>query len=83
MLVAIHDVYLPDDYSPRFAALYWSEQYMLATHLLALGADAEIVLPAWYVSHAPQYRDSLQRLWDGLELADAERHGNLFWFVST
>lgn len=82
VLVAIHDIYLPDDYPLDVAPRFYSEQYALASYLLAPGADIEILLPATYVSRAPQYRDVLDGFWDRVGHADVERHGGLFWFLS-
>jgi hypothetical protein len=82
VLVAIHDIFLPDDYALDVAPLFYSEQYALATYLLAPGVDVEILLPAMYVSRAPQYRDVLDDFWDRVGHADVERGGSLFWFLS-
>lgn len=75
-------IFLPDDYAPAVARLFYSEQYALATYLLAPGADIEILLPATYVSRAPQYRSALDDLWDRIGLAEVQRDGSLFWFLS-
>lgn len=82
VLVAVHDIFLPDDYAPDVARLFYSEQYALATYLLAPGADVEVLLPATYVSRAPQYRDALDDLWDRVGHAHVQRGGSLFWFLS-
>jgi hypothetical protein len=78
VLVAIHDIYLPNDYSPAIADRYYSEQYMLAAYLLG-GADVSIVLPAAHVSRG-NAAHMLDELWSYPELAGVERHGDLFWF---
>ncbi len=78
VLVAIHDINLPNDYSPGIADRYYSEQYMLAAYLLA-GADVSIVLPAAHVSRG-EAAHLLDDLWAHPELAGVERHGGLFWF---
>jgi hypothetical protein len=82
VLVAMHDIYLPDDYPPGVADRYYSEQYMLAAYLLGSGADLQIVLPAMYVSRSPRYADHLERLWSAIGVPDIVRHGGLFWFKS-
>lgn len=78
VLVAIHDINLPNDYSPAIAERYYSEQYMLAAYLLG-GADVSIVLPAAHVGRGDAAR-VLDELWAQPELAGVERHGGLFWF---
>jgi hypothetical protein len=83
VLVAVHDIHLPDDYPPDIVSRFYSEQYMLAAYLLAPGADVEIVFPAMYVSRAPRYRDLLDDFWSRVGHADVERHGGLFWFLSS
>ena len=50
VLVGVHDVFLPYDYPEDFADRYYSEQYLLAAHLLAGNPALEPVLPAFYVS---------------------------------
>lgn len=54
VLVGIHDIQLPDDYRPEHADRYYSEQYLLASYLLAEGGWLRPELPCWYVSHDPQ-----------------------------
>jgi hypothetical protein len=78
VLVTIHDINLPNDYSPATAERYYSEQYMLAAYLLG-GADVSIVLPAAHVSRGDAAH-LLDELWSYPELAGVERHGGLFWF---
>lgn len=81
VLVAIHDVFLPNDYPPPvFIELYYSEQYLLAAYLLAEGPKIDIVLPVAFVQAdtpllsvvAPLYRDP--------PLSALDRNGALFWF---
>ena len=55
VLVHIHDIFLPDDYLPwwqqqYYPHRYWSEQYLLASSLLAGHGGYEVVLPNHYVS---------------------------------
>lgn len=78
-LVHVHDICLPDDYPAYLNDAYWSEQYLLATHLLAAGASTEIVFPAWYVSGVPALHGLLAPIWAGVELGGADRHGCSFW----
>jgi predicted O-methyltransferase YrrM len=77
VLVGIHDIELPDDYSLVTAPRYWSEQYILAAYLLGGHAGCEIVFPSWYVSQTPALAELLDPLW--AVLPPVERHGNSFW----
>ena len=45
VLVGIHDVFLPYDYPRDYADRYYSEQYLLAAHLIAGNPALEPVLP--------------------------------------
>lgn len=54
VLVGIHDIHLPDDYRPEHVDHYYSEQYMLASYLLAESPWLETVLPCWYASSHPR-----------------------------
>lgn len=75
VLVGIHDVHLPDDYRPEHANRYYSEQYLLATYLLAEPEWMRPVLPCWYAS-GHQQLEALARslLPDGLR-----SRGVIFW----
>lgn len=79
LLVAFHDIYLPDDYPPDSAPRYYSEQYMLATLLLAGPGRAEIVLPARFASSDPDLDRVLLPLWDDPRMTGAVRRGGSFW----
>jgi hypothetical protein len=79
VLVGIHDIYLPYDYPPEFAARYYSEQYLLAAHLLGGGARLAPVLASAYVSRTPHLSEVLGSLWARPELAGVPAHGEGFW----
>jgi predicted O-methyltransferase YrrM len=72
VLVGVHDVFLPYDYPEEVADRYYSEQYLLAAHLLAGNPALEPVLPAFYASRHPQLRAIVAG--NGLE-----PRGNAFW----
>lgn len=80
VLVGVHDVYLPDDYPPEIAERWYSEQYMLAMHVLAGRSTVE--LPAHYVATHPQLSRGLDALWTRPGLAEVQRHGVAFWFTT-
>ena len=48
VLVHLHDIYLPEEYPSRIDELYYSEQYMLAVHLLN-NAGWRTLLPAHFL----------------------------------
>jgi hypothetical protein len=80
VLVGVHDVFLPYDYPQEVADRYYSEQYLLAAHLLAGNPVLEPVLPAFYASRRLDLEpvaDALgwARVHDGLD-----PQGHAFWF---
>jgi hypothetical protein len=79
VLVGIHDICLPLDYGPEITQRYYSEQYMLAVHLLATGDRAKIVLPGVYVSGDAELRAILDPLWKHPALAGVESTAGAFW----
>lgn len=79
VLVGFHDVCLPEDYPPEYAKRYYSEQYILAAHLLAESPRFEIILPSWFVSMDPQLRTRLDPVWKHPRLAAVRPHGSSFW----
>ena len=78
VLVGIHDVYLPYDYPPAWMDRFYSEQYLLASWLLA-GDRLEVVLPAAWVSLDPELGRVLDPLWAEPALAGVPHHGGTFW----
>lgn len=78
-LVGIHDIYLPDDYPAAWTDRHYSEQYLLASYLLAGGAWLEPRLAAWYVAAHTTLLERLEELWRRAGMADVERHGGAFW----
>jgi len=74
VLVGVHDVFLPYDYPQEIADRYYSEQYLLAAHLMASNPALEPVLPAYYAGRRLDLRPVGEALGPGLE-----PHGNAFW----
>jgi hypothetical protein len=62
VIVGIHDIHLPDDYRAEHAHRYYSEQYLLASYLLAEASWLRPLLPCWYVSHHDQLADAARSL---------------------
>jgi hypothetical protein len=79
VLVQIHDIWLPDDYPPEQANRIYSEQYLLATMLLAGGMGYEVILPGWYAANDAALAEVLQPLWRRLDAPGLETHGCSFW----
>lgn len=79
ILLAVHDVYLPYDYPPEWERLYYSEQYLLASYLLAGCGWLEVAFPAFFVSQDPDLSGSIADLWERPNIRGAERHGGAFW----
>jgi hypothetical protein len=61
-LVHFHDILLPYDYPPQWADRWYSEQYLLACHLLG-GSQLRVVLPSAFVSHEAELTKILDGLW--------------------
>jgi hypothetical protein len=79
VLVQIHDICLPWDYPTSFGDLFYSEQYLLASYLLAEGNSIEIVLPNFFVSTEPELHHVLDPLWDRFTWSATPTNGLSFW----
>lgn len=79
VLVQFHDIFLPADYPPEWNNRYYSEQYLLACHLLAQTRSFEILLANSFVSADFQLSSMLGELWQEPALKGAEKHGCSFW----
>ncbi|WP_054692860.1 class I SAM-dependent methyltransferase [Syntrophomonas palmitatica] len=77
VLLHFHDIFLPCDYPPGWAERYYSEQYLLAVHLLAEGDSFEILLPNFFISEDEELKQVLNPLWS--QLPHVSRHGASFW----
>lgn len=83
VLVAVHDVLLPDDYLPMWEGYHWSEQYLMATYLLGGGRGIELELAASYVTAHSDAHRILDPLWECPQLAGVDRRGFALWFSTT
>jgi hypothetical protein len=79
VLVHFHDIFLPADYPPEWNDRYYSEQYLLACHLLAGTNSFEILLANSYVSDDRELSCLLEELWSNEAMGGVERHGCSFW----
>ena len=75
--VVVHDIFLPYDYPGHWRRKYYSEQYLLAAHLLA-ARDLKVRLASFHVSDNAGLMDvlgTLPGLWGPLRPTS-------FWFYS-
>lgn len=83
VLVCVHDILLPDDYLPEWTAHHWSEQYLMAAHLLAEGDNIRLELACNYVTEHSDLHHILDPLWAAFELQGVDRRGFSLWFTTT
>ena len=79
VLVHFHDIFLPEDYPPAWNQRYYSEQYLVACHLLARTQCFEVLLANMFISRDPQLSALAAPLWDHPSMQGVERHGCSFW----
>jgi hypothetical protein len=83
ILIQVHDICLPNDYPPSWTDRWYSEQYLLAAHLLGGGAGTRLVCSNTLASEDPECRAILEPLWSRPSLAGVERRGSSFWLQTT
>ena len=83
VLVHIHDVFLPWDYPPQMADRYYSEQYLVACHLLSGPGLVEIVLPNFFICTEKELHDVLGPLWSTMTWAAIPTNGTSMWLRRT
>jgi predicted O-methyltransferase YrrM len=83
VLVGVHDVFLPEDYLPEFADVYFSEQYLLAAYLLGGGESIRPELPCRYVSGRRSLVSALDELFAHPALSGVDPIGWCFWMAKT
>lgn len=83
ILVGVHDILLPDDYLPMWTEYCWSEQYLMAAHLLAEGATTQLELACSYVTEHSDLHRILDPLWEALSIDRLDRRGFALWFTTT
>jgi hypothetical protein len=81
VVVGIHDIFLPYDYPQEWNDWYYSEQYLLATYLLAKGNGLEIILPNAFISYDEKLLECIAPIWDGWETEGILKAGGIFWFI--
>lgn len=78
-IYGIHDIVLPDDYSPQWADRFYNEQYMLVAYLLGGAAGDDVLFPGLYAT-GKNY-ESIGKLFEGPEFAGVERFSGAFWMA--
>jgi predicted O-methyltransferase YrrM len=73
-LVHFHDILLPYDYPPQWANRWYSEQYLLACHLLGGGSRLRVVLPNAFISQEAELTQILDGLWLQPEMRAVHAH---------
>jgi hypothetical protein len=79
VLVHFHDIFLPDDYPADWNNRYYSEQYLLACHLLAQTKCFEIVLPNMFICGDQEIRSGISPMFNHPSMQGVEWHGCSFW----
>jgi hypothetical protein len=69
VIVHIHDIFLPWDYPVEWNARYYSEQYLMASWLLAGPERCRLLLSNAFTSYDPQLRRTFANLLAGSPLA--------------
>ena len=74
VLVEFHDIFLPYDYIPEWSERYYSEQYLLAVHILSENNKFNIIFPALFISKDAELNKILNPLWNDprMELKELE-----------
>ncbi len=75
----LHDIELPNDYSPEIADRYYNEQYLLLAYLLGGGGDDTILLPNAFISNHPRLSSIVDTFFAGSYFSKVEKHGCCFW----
>lgn len=79
VIVHVHDIYLPYDYPQFMCDRFYSEQYGLATFLLANPDRFHTIMPNYFVSEDAELNKILVPLWEDKSMPLVERHGGSFW----
>ena len=82
VLVGIHDILLPDDYLPEWQDYNWSEQYLMAAHLLGGGGGVELELASRYVTEHSDLGVLTAPLWSSPGFEQVDSRGFALWFTS-
>lgn len=79
VIVHIHDIYLPYDYPQFMCDRFYSEQYLLASYLLANSKKYNPLLPNYFISEDKELKKILEPIWNHPNLEGVKKHGGSFW----
>lgn len=79
VIVHVHDIYLPFDYPQEMCDRYYSEQYALASFLMANPQKYHTIMPNFYVSEDQVLKQVLKPLWEHPSMPAVEKHGGSYW----
>jgi hypothetical protein len=78
----LHDIELPNDYSPEITDRYYNEQYLLLAYLLGGGGNDTILLPNAFISNHPRLSSIVNdTFFAGSYFTEVEKHGCCFWML--
>jgi len=83
VIVHVHDITMPLDYSDGFRHWYWNEQYLLAVYLIANRERINPLWPAAFVSGDEAFAKEDFVLVDLGEGNPGWRGGGAMWFTHT
>lgn len=85
VIVHFHDICLPYDYPASFKTWYWSEQYIVATHLLAAHDRIDVLMPSFFAAITPGVKEHLSPPFVSLgdDGDEGWLHGGSLWFTHT
>ncbi len=79
VIVQFHDIFLPYDYPPEWRGRYFSEQYLLASYLLADEKKLEVILPNNFITQDNELKNIMKPLWENPKMKGIEAYGGSFW----
>ena len=69
VILHVHDIFLPWDYPAEWTTRYYSEQYLLASLLLAQPARFRLLMSSAFASYDPALRRQAREAWSDSPLA--------------
>jgi Methyltransferase domain len=79
VLVHIHDIFWPDDYTPEWNNRLYSEQYVLGAMMLSGMSNLDIVLPNYFVSTNTETSHLVADLGIPIRYSGTTKPGLSFW----
>jgi Methyltransferase domain len=79
VLVHVHDIFWPDDYTPEWNRRLYSEQYLLGAMLLSGSARYKVVLSNYFVANNPITAPIIAKLGIPITYQGTTKPGLSFW----